>query len=430
MRLILRVWLLLIVFPAMPVSAIDEFEQDPIQYSSRTPENPVSRFQSQLEDGTVTLTYDPEFGFLKSLLDQLHVPLDSQMLVFSKTSLQIGRISPRTPRALYFNDDIYVGYAQGGDLIELSVVDPQLGTVFYTLEQNAEEPPLLMRQGDRCLTCHASTRTENVPGHLARSLHVDRRGHPIFSAGSKNVDHRTPLADRWGGWYVTGTHGEQTHLGNLIAGTRAAAEPVDNSAGHNVTSLEERFQLERYLTPHSDLVALMVFEHQLYVHNRLTKSAFNSRSALHYRTTMTAALGKSSDSIEQSVQRRIQNAAEELIDAILLVDEAPLTQPVQGTSGFSKRFSEEGPRDSQGRSLKQLDLQKRLFRYPCSYVIYSDAFDALPPELLSVFWDRLHVILSGNSESPKYEHLTAEDRAAILQILLETKSHLPESWRS
>ncbi len=431
MRRLLSVLLpALFLMPGTGVNGADEFEQAPINYSASKPNNSVSRLQEQIDEKSVSLTYDPQFGYLKSLMEALQIPVDSQMLVFSKTSLQIGRISPRTPRALYFNDDVYVGYAHGGDLIELSVVDPALGTVFYSLKQDDSEPPHLLRQVDRCLTCHATTRTDHVPGHLARSLFVDARGYPIFSAGSKNVDHRTPLNERWGGWYVTGTHGEQTHLGNMISKDRESAEPPDNSKGHNLLSLEGRFNFQRYLTPHSDIVSLMVFEHQLHVHNWLTKANFAARQALHYRETMAAALGKSTDTIEQSVKRRIRSAGDDLVEALLFVGESPITHPIRGTSGFAERFSALGPHDKQGRSLKQLDLERRLFQHPISYCIYSPAFDALPKELLEYVWERLHAVLTEKDTSPEFAHLSTEDRKVILEILLDTKEGLPESWRT
>ncbi len=412
------------------VRASDEFEQAPIHYSASTPDNPVSRFHEELKAGKATLKYEEDFGYLRSLLEHLQVPVDSQLLVFSKTSLQIGRISPKAPRSIFFNDDVYVGYAHGGDMIEISVADPGLGAVFYTLDQSAEEPPVLLRQMDRCLTCHATTRTEHVPGHLARSLHVDSRGHPIFSAGNQNVDHRTPIAQRWGGWYVTGTHGKQTHLGNFIAKERSAVEPVDNSAGQNVIELGTRFPSARALTPHSDIVALMVFEHQLFVQNRLTKANFAARQALHYQSTMSAALGKSPDSLLESVDRRLNQAARELVEALLFSEEATLSEPISGTSGFANRFTAQGPHDNHGRSLKQLDLQTRLFKYPCSYEIYSSQFDALPPELLRRVWEKMHAVLTGADDSEDYAHLIPADRQAILEILLATKENLPDNWRS
>ncbi len=211
------------------------------------PDNCVSKLAARLTAGELRLEYDQHVGYLAALLKALDVPVESQMLVFSKTSLQRHRISPRTPRAIYFNDDVYVGYCKSGDVLEISAVDQQLGAVFYTLDQKDEKHVRAARQTDNCLLCHSSSRTEGVPGHLVRSMFVDSSGQPIFSAGSYSVDHTTPLERRWGGWYVTGTHGDQRHLGNLIMRGRSVVEPVNNAQGQNVTQLNDRLSLDTYL---------------------------------------------------------------------------------------------------------------------------------------------------------------------------------------
>jgi len=417
------------VLPIASAAAADEFEQPPIEYSQSVPDDPVSQLQGRLDRGELTLKHDGEFGYLEALLEYLEVPVESQMLVFSKTSLQLRRISPKTPRAIYFNDDVYVGYCQSGDMIEISAVDPKLGTVFYTLHQEKVEKPRLERQVGRCLICHSSSRTESVPGHLVRSLFVDAGGQPIFSAGSRSVDHTTPFEQRWGGWYVTGKHGAQTHLGNLFFRTKTIKEPVDNTQGENVVKLDDRFDVERYPTPHSDIVALMVLEHQTLVHNRITKANYVARQALHYEASLNKALGEPEGTRLDSTTRRIQRAGDDLVDALLLVGEAELGDPVIGTSGYSEKFPQAGPRDTQGRSLRELDLKRRLFRYPCSYLIYSRAFDALPDPMREYVWQRLWQVLSGEEDSEKFAHLSAEDRQAIREILRDTKTGLPEYWK-
>lgn len=413
----------------VPANAVDEFDKPPINYRASTPDNIVSRLQEKLDAGEQNLNHSGEQGYLASLLTALNVPVESQMLVFSKTSLQQRRISPRTPRAIYFNDDVYVGYCQSGDVLELSAVDAQLGAVFYTLDQEETEKPQLTRRNDNCMVCHASSRTGGIPGHVVRSLYVDTSGHPMFSAGSRSVDHTTPIKDRWGGWYVTGTHGDQTHVGNLVVSTKRVVEPVDNSQGCNVTDLKDRFNVDRYLSPHSDIVALMVLEHQSLVHNRLTKAGFAARQALAYEVTMNKVLEYDENNRLESTTRRIGSAADDLVEALLLVKEAPLTAPVTGTSGFSDVFTRTGPRDRLGRSLRDLDLKTRMFKYPCSYLIYSEAFDKLPQLTRDHVWMKLWNILSGEDESEKFAHLLAEDRRAIAEILIETKSGLPDYWK-
>lgn len=407
--------------------AADENERPPIEYSRSTPDNCVSKLQSRLESGESQLEYTERQGYLPALLQALAVPVESQLLVFSKTSLQRHRISPRTPRAIYFNDDVYVGYCQSGDVLEVSSVDPQLGAVFYTLEQKPGDRPTLQRQTENCLICHSSSRTESVPGHLVRSLFVDAGGQPILSAGSYSVDHSTPLERRWGGWYVTGTHGSQTHLGNLIVRGQDVRQDVDNAQGQNVTQLTDRLAVANYLTPHSDLIALMVLEHQTLVHNRLTKANFAARQALHYQLEVNRALGDPQDKRMESTTHRIQSAGNDLVDALLMVDETKLTAPIQGTSEYSNKFSRQGPHDSQGRSLRDLDLQRRLFKYPCSYLIYSPAFDGLPREMRDYVWQRLWDVLA-NPNGARFKHLSPEDRRAIIEILQATKPGLPEYW--
>jgi hypothetical protein len=409
--------------------ADDDFERPPISYSMSEPDNSVSKLQGRLSAGELKLDFDDRFGYLPALLEALQVPVDSQMLVFSKTSMQRQRISPRTPRSVYFNDEVYVGFCQSGAVLEISAADPKLGAVFYTLGQTKQEPPRLARQTESCLTCHASSRTENVPGHLVRSLFVDSAGEPIFSAGSFSVDHRTPLEQRWGGWYVTGTHGGQRHLGNLVTEGREPRRPIENPQGQNVTNLKDRFATDAYLSPHSDIVALMVLEHQTLVHNRLTKANFEAQGALHYQAEMNRALGKPESEPLESVTRRIHSAGDKLVEALLMVDEAVLKEPIAGTSGFAEHFSTAGPRDAQGRSLRELDLSHRLFKYPCSYLIYSSSFDALPEDLRGYVYQRLHKILTGEDNSKSFAHLSTEDRRSIWEILRATKSNLPADWQ-
>ncbi len=406
----------------------DDFERPPINYSEATPANRVSALQARMDAGEFTLNYTADQGYLADVLRGLDVPVDSQVLVFSKTSLQMRRISPQTPRALYFNDDVYVGFCQSGDVVEVSVADPQLGAVFYTVNQDASEAPRFERRTENCLVCHSSSRTGGVPGHLVRSLYVDAGGTPILSSGSRIVDHKTPLETRWGGWYVTGTHGSQKHLGNLIIPGRRVSEPVDNSAGQNVRKLDDFIAVDRYLSPHSDIVSLMVLEHQTLVHNRITKASFSTRQALEYEKMMNRMLENPPGTRLDSTTRRIHNACDDLVEALLLVDEAKLTEPIHGTSGFEKTFPQSGPRDKAGRSLRDLDLKTRLFVYPCSYLIYSDPFNALPDEAKNYVWERLWEILSGQDQSKQFAHLTASDRQAIVEILRDTRTDLPSSW--
>lgn len=417
-----------VTFSAAAVRGGDDFELPPIAYSKSKDSNRVSRLLAEVEAGRTKLAYEAEFGYLRALLAELKVPQSSQMLVFSKTSLQRNRIAPRTPRALYFSDDVYIGYCQNGEVLEISVADPQLGTVFYSLAQD-ETRPQFTRQTDNCLLCHGSSQTRYVPGHVVRSVFADPTGQPILASGTYRIDHTSPLAQRWGGWYVTGKHGGQKHLGNLIVRGRQTPEEVDNSAGQNVLDLADRFDVSRYLTPHSDLVALMTFEHQAAAHNYLTQANFGVRQALHYQESLNRELKEAPDHVWPSTQSRIKSVCEPLLEYLLFGEEEPLREPLSGTSGFTAEFARAGPRDSQGRSLRDFDLKTRLFRYPCSYLIYSESFQKLPVEAKSHTLRRLWEVLTGQDQSKPFAHLSAADRRAILEILRDTLPDLPDYWK-
>jgi hypothetical protein len=410
--------------------AQDDFEREPINYSKATPDNAASRLDARLQSGEVHLKYDENMSYLPSLLAALEVPESSQMLVFSKTSLQRQRIAPRTPRAIYFSDDVYIGYCQRGDVIEVSAVDPQLGAIFYTLDQKQSDKPRLVRQGDSCLICHASNNTQGVPGYVVRSVFSDRAGYPILSAGTHRIDHTSPLADRWGGWYVTGTHGKQKHMGNLTHVERELRDEPESAAGLNLTDLGDRFDHTHYPSADSDIVALMVLEHQAQAHNLITKANFIGRQAIYSEKQLNDELGESPDHQWDSTKSRIRSAGDPLVEYLLMSGETSLTGKLQGTSSFAAEFAAKGPRDSKGRSLRELDLERRLFRYPCSFLIYSPSFNSLPPEMKDYVLRRMYDVLTGKDTGSAFAHLTPEDRQAILEILRETKPDLPEYWRS
>jgi hypothetical protein len=421
----LFLWPLLLPLSARAV----DLDREPINYSSADPHNAVERLQERLDRGQAKLTYEEGRGYLRSLLRELEIPLSSQTLVFSKTSLQRQRISPRTPRALYFGEEAYVGFCQKGDLLEVTAVDPQLGSVFYSLSQKKSDKPRFRRQTDTCLICHSSSFNQGYPGHLVRSVFADGMGLPILASGTYRIDHSSPLRQRWGGWYVTGSSGKQQHLGNMIARGHPRLEEIDNSTNVNVANLDRYIKTSPYLTPHSDIVALMVLEHQTEMHNRLARANCLTRIALHEEAEFNRALGRPANYRSDSTLRRIKNAGEPVVQYLLFREETELTDPIKGTSGFAEEFAKRGPRDPRGRSLRQFDLKRRLFAYPCSYLIYSESFDALPAPVKDYILQRLWDVLSGKDASKEFAHLSAEDRRAIVEILRETKPKLPDYWK-
>jgi len=382
--------------------------------------DPVERLQQRLDAGEVQLEYDAQWGYLPALLRAFDISVASQTLVFSKTSAQFRLISSDSPRALYFNDDVYVGFVRGGPFLEISAADPEGGGVFYALDQTERKSPRFSRDNGQCLQCHESGRTQRVPGHITRSVYPDAEGQPFFGAGSTNVDHTTPIEERFGGWYVTGTLADSSHRGNAVVNDPSAIEEFEAGPGSQLTRLDELIDTSAYLTPHSDMAAHLILAHQTQMHNYIAKAGIEARNALKYGREMERVFGEVSTDLKASVKRRIEGPSEKLLRHLLFVDEARLTGEVRGTSTFAQEFPLEGPHDAKGRSLRDLDLTRRIFRYPCSFLIYSEAFASLPAEVKSFVFARLAEVLEGRDTSGVFDHLSESDRTAIREILLET----------
>jgi hypothetical protein len=388
------------------------YEEDPIRYSERPANSPVEKLQAKIDRGDVKLAYDPKLGYLPALLEAFGVPKSSQMLVFSKTSLQRQFITPENPRAIFFNDDVYLGFIPGAPVMEVSAVDPKLGGVFYTLSQEETARPQFARAND-CTSCHGAAKTMGVPGDFVRSVGTDATGELDAQSEVSYITHRTPVSERWAGWYVTGRHGDQTHRGNLIGAKDFARQEREPNFRGNLTDLGQFFDQDKYVTRGSDLVALMVLEHQGHMHNYITR--------LHHETQiMLQTYGHI---------RYLRTQVAAFLRYLLFTEEAPLTAPLEGNPDYVKWFTAQGPRDPQGRSLRDLDLKTRLFKYPCSFLIHSEAFDQLPTEMREHLLQRLHDILTGKDTSEDFANLRAADRQAVLEILVVTKPNLPACWR-
>ena len=392
-----------------------------IRYRDVGQQNPVGRLQEQLATGKMRLDYDQASGYLPAVLAALDIPTSSQVLVFSKTSFQAARIYPHSPRAIYFNDSVAVGHVRGGDLLELTATDPDAGVVFFTVDQSQPTRPTITRHNEECLQCHASPRTLGVPGLVVRSVHPDRSGMPISRAGSFFTDHRSPFDRRWGGWYVTATHGAATHMGNQMATDESGT--LDVTAGANVTDLAPFLNPASHLTPHSDLVALMVLEHQVRITNLITRVGWETRLALAQHARL-ADLNGGEGEWTDSIRRRIERPAEVLVRSLFMLDEHALAAPVRGTSSFAEQYSARGPHDTQRRSLYELDLNRRLYRHRFSPLVYSEQFAGLPSEVRDYIYRRIEDILTGRDRSPGFATVTDTERAAIRAILRETLPNL------
>ncbi len=390
--------------------------------------DPIARLQARLDAGTLTLAHDSVLGYLPALLKALDIPTSSQMFVFSRTSLQTDRITPWSPRALYFNDDVYVGYVLESPILEIGAVDPVKGGVFYTLSQEPRARSVFQREGTTCLMCHSSkSATGGVPGFMVLSTIADRHGYPITGVHEGPTSDVTPVAQRYGGWYVTGSG---PHAGNVYA--PVLGHEVTDKAGYRTQfrarveqddtnvrrSLAGVFDTTMYLHGQSDAVALMVLTHQTVVHNLIMSAHEAAREAI-----VEAEIGATRyDSLQAPVTPRLRGAVDNLVRALLFVKEARLAKPLTGTTTFTRDFARHAVRDARGRSLRDFDLESRLFRYPCSFLIHSEAFTSLPRMARLAVYARMRDVLEGREPSD----LTEAERRAVTEILTAT---VPEFGR-
>jgi hypothetical protein len=397
-------------------------EYPAIHYERIPADNAIARLQARLDRGEAKLEFHPPRGYLDSLLAALGIDPSSQTLVYSKTSLQVGSISAAKPRAIYFDDDTYVGWVQGGENLELGAMDTKLGQVFYVLPNRAPQAPRLRRLTSDCLACHDTYELSGggVPRFLLMSTYVDTQGNQLTHEGQILTSDQTELKYRWGGWYVTGRSGSQVHLGNIQVHDVEELVHLDRVRRGNLDTLQGLFDTRPYLTDKSDIVALLVLQHQVDVQNLITRVNFEVRTLLAKSpTTRVGAVSSPAPSAE--TRARLKPFMDELVDGMLCVDAVTFTSKISGNSGFDRWFEARGPRDPRGRSLRDLDLSTRLFKYPLSYLVYSAAFDGLPDYAKRYVYGRFADILSDRDPSDRYARLTPEDRKAILEILTTTQ---------
>lgn len=378
----------------------------------------VARLAGRLDRGEVTLARRPDGnGYLPSVLAALDVPTDSQMLVFSKTSVQAAHISPERPRAVYFRDDVMIAHVPGTPGLEAIAIDPARGPVFYALTFGAGGMPTFTAS-QTCLKCHHGPNTAGVPGIYVGSVIPGPTGAPLRDESAIITDHTSPFAERWGGWYVTARRGEQRDRANAVASNPADPSSLVRESRQNLPTLVGLIDPSGYLAPTSDIVALMTFEHQTQMTNLLTRVAWQARvaeAALPGRALSHPGL------------------AADLADVVAYMtyaDEARLPEPVEGVSTFTATFATRGPKDAQGRSLRDFDLRTRLFRYPVSYLIQSPAFAALPDDVRTEIYRRVYAWLTDPSADGRAGGPTAAARRAAVAIIRETaRGAVPPFWR-
>ena len=405
-------------------------------YSLPASRDPIAQLQVRIDAGEVALAHDSVLGYLPALLKVLNIPVSSQGLVFSRTSLQTDKITPWSPRAIYFNDDVYIGYVQESTFLEIAAVDPVRGAVFYTISQEPRARPVFSRETTTCLMCHQSrSATGGVPGFMVISTIADRYGYPVVGMHEGSTTDATPMKQRFAGWYVTGSAGAMGHAGNVyspklaheITDKPAYRAQLDMNAESARTDLAGKFDPTPYLSAQSDIVALMVLVHQTVVHNLVTAVHESAPDAV-FEDSMARVSGRDTTSRAQpggGPAARLRRDVEKLVRAMLFVGEAALDGPVKGTTTYAQDFVRAGPRDAKGRSLRDLDLETRLFTYPLSFLIYSESFNALPALAKGEVYRQLRDVLTGADPSTEFKQLKASDRAAILDILHATKPDFP-----
>jgi hypothetical protein len=401
-----------------------DYDYPSIGYSNTPTHNAFARLQERMNRGEVKLEWQAPRGYLDSLLKALGIDPSSQALVFSKTSLEISYITDKTPRAIYFDDENYVAWVQGAPSLELMAVDSVIGPVFYTLpNRDPAVAARLDRETLRCLNCHDSFSLMGggVPHFLMVSTYAGIEGDHAQRTASIDTNDATPMKNRWGGWYVTGQSGDQQHLGNVIIRQQRDLDNVDALRKGNLNTLQGLFDTKPYLSDKSDIVALLVLQHQVTVHNLITRANFKARNFVSRDPTLSSNSNLSVDQVAPRAQKAFKSMLEPLVNGLLNAGAVAFTSPISGNSGFDTWFQKQGPKDRSGRSLRELDLKTRLFRYPLSYLIYSDGFEGLPDYAKSYVYKRIGEVLRGQDTSPQFAHLSPADRKAMLEILLATK---------
>lgn len=394
-----------------------DFKAPPHNYWSRPVKDRFSLLKEGLSSGTIPLDTSSEKGFVVSLLAALQVPVSSQMLVFSATSLQLPKISLRNPRALYFTDDLYVGWVPGGQ-IEIVSLDPDVGGVYYIMDvPRRPDAPLNIERSTRCMNCHGATDTGFVPGLVLSSVIPGANGGSLISFRQESLGHGVPLSERFGGWLVTGLGNLKEHRGNVtgrLSGDDLSTTPVEFGSTFNIS---------RYPSSGSDLLPQLLHEHQAGFITIALEATYRSR----------VALDAGGGTVPPDRAAEMDTAAAKLTDYLLFKDEVPLPAGgVAGEAAYLKDFAAiNRTADATGRSLRDLDLKTRLLRYRCSYMIYSPVFTGLPPDMKSRVYQHLAKALApaaeGTSGEP-YAYLGQDEKSAIRDILKATLKDLSEGW--
>ncbi len=389
-----------------------DFTKPPHDYWTRPVTDRFSLLKEDLASGKLALDRSSERAFVKSLLEVLKVPASSQMLVFSATSLQLSLISTRNPRALYFTDDLYVGWVPGGK-VEIVSLDPVLGGIYYIFDVprgRAVGGDLRVERSDRCMNCHGAADSGWVPGLVVSSVVPGPNGGSLVSYRQEVLGHGVPLSERLGGWLVTGTGNWKGHRGNEVG--RLYAGKLTTTA----VPFGKTFELDRYPVETSDVLAHLLHEHQAGFITLALEAGYRTRAALH----------EGGGTVPSARVAELDRAAEGLARYVLFTDEVKLPPGgVAGDAAFRNDFAATRLADGKGRSLRDLDLKTHLLKHRCSYMIYSPVFAGLLPEMKSRVLRRMGSALRVGVRDELSRLMTGAEKEAIRSILAAT---LPE-WR-
>ena len=404
----------------------NDYDLEPHGYFTKEAKDPTTLLMKRVQRGEVVISEQTGKPLLGRFLKELQLHEDTQILVFSKTSLQRRAVSYSNPRAIYFNESVYLGWMPNGR-IEIASFDPELGPIFYFQRRLADKSSPLLTRTRSCLGCHAGDATNFLPGSLGRSVYPDRSGRSLLSLDEyRRSGHHIPLADRYGGWFVSGNHGSMRHMGNAIATREGGKVTIDREQFANLEKLDQFFKTGAYPAPGSDIAALLVFDHQVTMHHRIVEASYRARqsifdSKLDPRETNVSKLAKGR-SLEEFIEGR-----DKVIDYMLFREEVAIPK-VSCAPGFRRAFTANRLPDREKRSLKDLRLDGRIFENRCSYMIYSPSFEHLPPMMKGAIYNRLHEILTAKKPVDGFEHLGQDERQRILEILRDTKKDLPATW--
>ena len=404
----------------------NDYELEPHGYFSKDAKDPVTLLMKRVQRGEVLIKEPNGKPLVERLLRELGLNKDTQVLVFSRTSLQRREVSYSNPRALYFNESVYLGWMPNGR-IEIASFDPELGPIFYFQRELDDASSPLLARTRSCLGCHAGDATNFLPGSLGRSVYPDKSGRSLRSIDDyRRSGHHIPLHDRYGGWFVSGNHGAMRHMGNAIASREGGKITIDREQFANLEKLDRFFSTEAYPAPGSDIAALLVFDHQVTMHHRLVEAAYRARqslfdSKLDAKETDVSKLSKGR-STDEFLEGR-----DKVVDYLLFRDETPIPK-VSCDPAFRRAFTANRIADSRKRSLKDLRLDGRIFENRCSYMIYSPTFDQFPPMLKGAIYARIHEILTSPKPVEGFDYLGKDEKRRILEILDETKEDLPPGW--